>query len=228
MKGRLVLFDIDGTLLDTGGAGLSALRKAAEELFGAEGPALDLAGSTDSGIVRGMFEHFGEASSPERTTEFYECYLSYLAEHLAEGAFAGKVLPGVVALLDVLEEGGATLGLLTGNVALGAEMKVRHYGIERYFGFGAYGDDHEDRNKLGPIALSRAAASTERYFQGEESFVIGDTPKDIACGQAIGATTVCVATGVFSSSDLRNSGGDHVFEDFGDLDAVIAGVFRNV
>lgn len=225
MKGRLVLFDIDGTLVDTGGAGMEALCRAVVDVWGGDGPEFDLAGSTDSGLVRGIFTHFGEEPDEERTEVFYRSYLGHLAEQLADGRFGGRVLPGVLELLSRLEESGAVLGLLTGNLARGAALKVRHYGMERYFGFGAYGDDHHDRNRLGPIALSRAAAALGREFSAAETLVIGDTPKDIACGKALGAVTVCVATGVFSASDLRTNGADHVFDNFEDANAVIAGVF---
>lgn len=224
MQNRLVLFDIDGTLVDTGGAGLWALRRAAQDLFGAEGPQLDLAGATDSGIVRGMFAHFGEEPFPERLSQFYDRYLGYLAEHLAAGTYQGRVLPGVSDLLAHMAEAGAVLGLLTGNIARGAALKVQHYGLASYFDFGAYGDDHHDRNKLGPLAIDRARVATGLEFLAPEILVIGDTPKDIACGKAIGATTVCVATGVFSASDLRTNGADHVFENFEDLNAVVQGI----
>lgn len=218
MKDRLVLFDIDGTLVDTGGAGMRALREAAHEVFGAPGPKLDLAGSTDEGLVRGMLEHFGEEFSPERVGEFYGVYLGCLEKHLSGGTFGGRVLPGVMELLDACREAGAVLGLLTGNIAKGAALKVRHYGMEGYFGFGAYGDDHHDRNLLGPIAIERAAAATGKNFLGEDALVIGDTPKDIACGRAIGATTVCVATGAFSARELREHGADVVVETFVGVD----------
>ena len=217
----MVLFDIDGTLVDTGGAGMQALRKAARDLFGAEGPELDLAGSTDSGIVRGLLEHFGEDTSEERIEEFYGTYLRHLRAHLAGGEFPGRVLPGVMEILDAFQGAGAVLGLLTGNIAKGAELKVRHFGMADYFGFGAYGDDHHDRNVLGPIAMDRAREATGRDFVAGESLVIGDTPKDIACGRAMGAVTVCVATGMFSAKELRDHGADVVFETFVGVDPTV-------
>lgn len=214
MRDRLVLFDIDGTLVDTGGAGMEALRKTARDLFGADGPALDLAGSTDSGIVRGMLEHFGEEPSDGRVEEFYGVYLRYLEAHLGSGDFGGCILPGVMEILDACRRSGAVLGLLTGNIAKGAGAKMRHYGMAEYFDFGAYGDDHHDRNRLGPIALERARVATGREFNATSTLVIGDTPKDIACGRAMGAVTVCVATGAFSLSQLRDHGADVVLETF--------------
>lgn len=221
MTGRLVLFDIDGTLVDTGGAGMRSLREAARDLFGEDGPDLDLAGSTDEGLVRGILEHFGEPFSPGRVAEFYGAYLGHLERHLESGAFRGRVLPGVIEILDACRDAGAVLGLLTGNIAEGAAMKVRHYGMEGYFGFGAYGDDHHDRNLLGPIALERAREATGVEFVADEAVVVGDTPKDIACGRALGATTVCVATGAFSARELRDHGADLVFETFVGVDPLV-------
>ncbi len=202
---RLLLFDIDCTLIDTGGAGMAALKETARELFGADGPELDLAGSTDSGIVMGMLEHFGSDISRD---EFYQVYLAKLVPNLA--AFTGCVLPGVEALLSELHRSGAALGLLTGNIVGGAKAKIVHYGLADYFPMevGAYGDDHHDRNRLGPVALARASAEYGRVFQAESTVVIGDTPKDIACGKAMGAMTLAVATGGFSVDELAAYGPD--------------------
>jgi phosphoglycolate phosphatase-like HAD superfamily hydrolase len=205
---RLLLFDIDCTLIDTGGAGMKALKEAACELFGAEGPELDLAGSTDSSIVQGMLDHFGSHLTHE---DFYQAYLRYLPKNLA--VFTGKVLPGVDFLLDTLQSKGFSLGLLTGNIERGAWDKLEHYGLSDYFAFGAFGDDHHDRNKLGPIALERAMKTMETEFLPEHTMVIGDTPKDIACGKAMGATTLAVSTGGFSIAELVAYGADYAVED---------------
>lgn len=214
---RLLLFDIDCTLLDTGGAGMAALKEAASELFGAEGPELDLAGSTDSGIVRGMLDHFGSDLSLE---DFYQVYLSKLAPNLA--SFSGRVLPGVMELLANMDQSEAVLGLLTGNIAHGAKAKIDHYGLDGYFSInvGAYGDDHHDRNKLGPVALERATAAHGVAFQAANAVVIGDTPKDIACGKAMGAATLAVATGGFSVQQLAHEGADLVVEDLSEPSVV--------
>ena len=186
---------------------MKALKDAACELFGADGPELDLAGSTDSGIVTGMLEHFG--SDLELET-FYQVYLRKLPVNL--DLFTGKVLPGVDALLGNLRGEGAALGLLTGNIADGAWEKLIYYGLRDYFPFGAFGDDHYDRNLLGPIALERAQQYYGRNFQANQTVVIGDTPKDIACGHAMGAVTLAVATGGFTMDELAAYEPDYVVE----------------
>ena len=221
MKGRLVLCDIDGTLVDTRGAGLESLRRAAVDVFGADGPPLNLCGATDGGIVRDFLEHFGEAFEAARVEEFYGAYLGHLDTHLKGGQFGGRVLPGVEDLLKGLQDRGAILGLLTGNIARGAALKMRHYALEQFFDFGAYGDDHHLRDELGPVALQRAQENAGNAFSGEGTIVLGDTPKDISCGKRIGAITVCVATGSFSAEDLRESGADLVFSSFSDVEACL-------
>ena len=206
----LILFDIDGTLVDTGGAGMGALNEAALEVFGDEGPPLDLAGSTDSGIVRGLFEHFGLSHDAQLEEKFYQIYLPKMERNLRDDRFGGRILAGVPELLASLEDQGHTLGLMTGNIARGANVKTAHYGLAGHFGFGSYGDDHWDRNKLGPIALARAEAAKGTTFTPDEIFVIGDTPKDVACAHAFDAKCIAVASGAFTEAQLEQCGADRV------------------
>lgn len=213
MEGRLVLCDIDGTLIDAKGAGLEALREAGREVFGGEGPPLNLCGATDGGIVRDYFSHFGEEYSEVRVQEFYRTYLLRLEENFSEDSFEGVVLPGVPGFLEVLQDRGACLSLLTGNIARGAQVKVRHFGLDQFFAAGAYGDDHHDRNELGPIALARASREFGKSFEASHSIVLGDTPKDIQCAKRIGALAVCVSTGSFQRAELLEAGADLVFDD---------------
>ena len=204
---KLLLFDIDGTLIDTGGSGMHSLREATKETFGDYGPPLDLAGSTDSGIVRNLYTHFGEVESQEKTERFYDCYLGHLSQHLKSETYPGILLPGVRELLEALavDKESFALGLLTGNTAEGGWQKVRAYEIDHYFPVGSWGDDHWDRNELGPIALERAAAHYGLAFSPKETWIIGDTPKDIACAQAIGAKCLAVGTGRFTTDQLQSA-----------------------
>jgi phosphoglycolate phosphatase len=209
----LYLFDIDGTLLDTGGAGMAAIHETAHEVFGNEGPALDLAGSTDLGIVSKIFAHFQTEPTPAQLSNFFEVYLGHLVRNLTNGVFPGKVYPGVGPFIaELTARPDATFGLLTGNTAAGAAAKVQHFGLAHHFAFGAYGDDDADRNKLGPIALARAAQHTGKNFTAAETWIIGDTPKDIACAHAFGARCLAVATGSFTVSQLTEHRADLVVE----------------
>jgi phosphoglycolate phosphatase len=209
----LYLFDIDGTLVDTGGAGICALNEATREVFGHEGPELDLAGSTDLGIIANIHAHFEIEPTAERIDAYFEIYHARLEWNLTHGGFPGRVFDGVPEILAELEaRPAATVGLLTGNTAGGAARKMRHFGLARHFPFGAYGCDHADRNLLGPVALERAASHAGRKFTPAETLVIGDTPKDIACARAVGAKCLAVSTGRFSAAELRMHGADHVVE----------------
>lgn len=222
----LLLFDIDGTLIDTGGAGLNALSAAFLDSFGlqsraAEMPKLELAGSTDGGITRSLCAHFDivVADNDPSVRAFYASYLEKLRANLnGSHRHEGRRLPGMPELLHRLrDETDHTLALLTGNIADGAWLKVEHFGFDNVFEFGAFGDDHHDRNELGPIALGRAHQHHDtRTFTPDQTIIIGDTPKDIACARACGARAVAVATGKFSVSELERCEPDHLFEDFSD------------
>lgn len=219
---RLLLFDIDGTLVDTGGAGMAALVDATRETFGDDGPKLDLAGATDSGLLKNIYRSFSREEDAETTARFFDLYLARLERNLADPCFGGRALEGVSEILSEVAAARVGKGLLTGNTAAGAEVKMRHYGMDHHFLFGAYGDDHHDRNELGPIALRRALQTLKQEFAPQEVIVIGDTPKDIWCAQAFGARSICVATGSFTAEQLRAEGADLVFEDFSDIDPVLS------
>lgn len=205
MRCCLILFDIDGTLIDTGGAGLEAIRLAARDLYGdrVTVPELDVRGATDAGLARDVLTAFGLKVGPAAVGELYEAYLVRLREQLGESSFEGKVLPGVRDLLAFLEEAGAVVGLLTGNVEAGARLKLQRFGLDHYFSFGAFGHEHTERDELGPVAVSRAEEVHQRRFSPLETVVVGDTPRDISCGHAMGARTIAVATGGFSLEQLR-------------------------
>jgi phosphoglycolate phosphatase-like HAD superfamily hydrolase len=215
MGGRLLLFDIDMTLLETGGAGIRALRTAFREVFSLpeshEIP-LDLAGATDSGIYREFVVARGLENSAPAMEEFFDVYHRHLEINLAVSS-DGRALPGALELLEELRlHGRHHSSLLTGNTRRGAEAKLARFGLDVYFetGHGAYGDDHHDRNQLGPIAVERVRRATGRTYGGHEVVVIGDTPKDIRCAKAIGAMAVAVATGHHGAEDLAKGGADLV------------------
>lgn len=222
-KRHLLLFDIDGTLILSGGAGESALKEAMQARFGIEEDlkGIVLAGATDKKIAREMLEKAGLEVSVENITGLLDAYLAALPHHLPK--HAGRVLPGIAKLLEQLKKhDDCVLALLTGNVVRGAELKLSHYGVWDYFEFGAFADDHHDRNELGKFAKARAQEKHGEEFPPEHIFIIGDTPRDIECGKAIGAKTVAIATGNYSTAELAKHAPDYLFEDLSDTESVIA------
>ncbi len=219
---KLLLFDIDGTLLTSGGAGERALRCAVRERFGVDDDlkSVEIAGRTDSGIARQVLRRYGMPESPENVTGFLDTYLHHLRQLLPETT--GRLLPGILQLLELLHgRPGVVLALLTGNLAQGAELKLTHYGVWHYFEFGAYADDHHDRNELGHFAKRRAYDKHKVEFPGNDIYIIGDTPHDVACARAIGAKAVAVATGSISREALAGHSPDFLFNDFSDSAAVL-------
>jgi phosphoglycolate phosphatase-like HAD superfamily hydrolase len=211
---RLVLFDIDGTLIRTGGAGVKAFAKVFETEFKAvDGfERLKFAGRTDLGIVREFFTCHDIPATPENFNRFFERYAFWLDQILHESK--GTVCAGVhefIAKLKALPNP-PVLGLLTGNIRLGAEIKLRHYDLWEIFETGAFADDHEDRDQIAAIARERGSRILKSKLKGAEVLVVGDTPLDIRCARAIGAKVLAVATGGSALSELKLHKPDYAVE----------------
>jgi len=225
LQHQLVLFDIDGTLVVTGGAGQRAMNRAFAEVFGIPGAFkhVELAGRTDTSILGDAFERQRMTAGPSEVRAFRERYLVCLREEVPLPGRNKRVLPGITPLLDALApEPRVFLGLLTGNYADAAEVKLGHFDLWRYFRCGAFGEDAHDRNHLVPVALGRAREQgLPEHVEAEHVVVIGDTPRDVACAHAHGARVIAVATGQYTSDALAQAGADVVFDDFNDTEAVL-------
>lgn len=226
---RLVLFDIDGTLLLTDGAGRRAIHRALVEIFGATGPTDHwFDGKTDPQIVRELMRVVGHGDDhiDARMTALFDLYVARLREELRDPNHTARALRGVPALLDALAaRADMILGLLTGNLELGARAKLEAVGIDPLvFRVGAYGSDHELRPELPAIAQRRAQELLGVNVPGESVVVIGDTPADVECGRGIGARAIGVATGRYTVDVLAAHGAAAVFEDLADTDAVMRAI----
>jgi phosphoglycolate phosphatase len=222
MDKRLLLFDIDGTLIHSGGAGVHALKSALVERFRIADDLRDIeiAGMTDSGIVVSILKKHQIPVTNENVSAFLDSYVHFLSLELPRRE--GKLLPGVLELLERLKSRPQlVLALLTGNVSRGAQLKLEHYGVWHFFEFGAFADDHQDRNRLGSFARARAKERHGGEFSAAEIDVIGDTPRDIACGKAFGARTIAVATGTWTREQLAEHQPDFLIDDLSDVDRVI-------
>jgi len=232
---KLVLFDIDGTILWTDGAGRRAIGRALVDEMGTTGPIerYRFDGKTDPQIVRELLSLAGHpaAAADDRVAAVCRRYLELLEGELARPTQRTRVLAGVPELLGGLEEheaeGRALVGLLTGNLEGGAALKLKSAGLDpRRFAVGAYGSDSPQRPELPAIAARRAAERTGREIPGRDVVIIGDTPDDVACGEPIGARVVAVATGFYDVAALRAAGAARVFADLRDTAAVLDAILE--
>jgi phosphoglycolate phosphatase-like HAD superfamily hydrolase len=217
------LFDIDGTLIRSGGAGVAALRHALWEDFDV-GPAAEtteISGRTDRAIARDLFAAHGVEDSEENWERFQAGYLRRLLENLPK--FEGLVLPGVVELLEALgNRDDAAVGLLTGNMEAGARAKLEYFDLWHHFSFGTYGDRRLDRDDLARDAFDLLKERFDGRIAPQQVWVIGDTPHDIRCGQAIGARVLAVATGSHTPEQLAPCRPDVVLHDLAPATQVLS------
>ncbi len=221
MKNKLLLFDIDGTLIDTGRAGTRALDRVFLNHFSISDAfkGIRMAGKTDIQIIRECLRVHALPDGVDKINEVVRIYIDLLSEEI-ENPWR-SVMPGVVELLETLKTDGIPIGLLTGNIEEGARIKLNALGLDRYFPAGAFGSDHEDRDMLLPIAVSRFS-DLGINVPPERCIVIGDTPRDVRCARVHGASCIAVSTGSYSKEALMEAGADIVLESLENRDACLS------
>lgn len=221
---HVILFDIDGTLLHSGGAGQAGIERALELAFGVTAPTdgIPVAGRTDRAIAGDLIRFHGLDDVEATRVRLLETYLRVLPMELTSRN--GRVYPGVRELLMRLSRReDVLLGLLTGNYREAAWQKLRHFGLAEHFAFGGFGDEHADRDDVARQALAAAIEQHAPHtIDRKKVWVIGDTPADVRCGRAIGANAIAVATGMYSLDELVASQPDHLFADFADVESVLS------
>jgi phosphoglycolate phosphatase-like HAD superfamily hydrolase len=209
------LFDIDGTLVTSGGAGKAAMEAALRSEFhpDASTDGVPFSGRTDRAITRDLFDRHAIDHSPHNCRRFFDAYLANLPACLA--SHPGRILPGIASLLQKLaEHDGVWMGLLTGNIREGARIKLSHFQLFHHFGFGGYGDDHFHRDDVAREALKEV--HSRKQVHPERIWVIGDTPLDVQCARAIGARCAAVATGWHPLEELADAKPDLLLTDLAD------------
>lgn len=227
---RLVLFDIDGTLLTTDGAPKRAFHRAMLEVYRTTGPIATHAfdGKTDPQIARELLTHAGlpSAAVDRGLSALWSAYLRELSAEFAQPGTRTTVLPGILPLLTALEArtDDVLLGLLTGNIEEGATLKLASAGIRTPFRIGAFGSDCERRDGLPPVAVERARAACGVEFSRTDIVIIGDTPSDVTCGSALGVRAIGVATGRYHTDELLEAGAAAVFADLSATQTVLEAI----
>jgi phosphoglycolate phosphatase-like HAD superfamily hydrolase len=221
---KLLLFDIDGTLILSGGAGRVAMERAFDTVYARKDGFRDVSmmGRTDPAILREALERFGVPWKEPEVEKFREYYFWFLEEELEVQRPGKGICPGVLPLLSAIQEKrDLMLGLLTGNWRYGAHLKLRHFGIDSLFETGAFADDSENRDALVPVAMERIARTSGNRIAKEAVFVIGDTPHDIRCAKPHGVRTVAVATGIHTMDELSAERPDFLFPNLLQTDSVL-------
>jgi phosphoglycolate phosphatase len=211
---KILLFDIDGTILNTGGSGKAAMEHALRSTFQIEEmiDTVPYSGRTDQAIGRDLLRVHGLAETDEFRQKLTNAYLDALPTELAKKS--GVVCPGLIPILEAASKlPDVHLGLLTGNVERGARIKLSHFGLWDFFKFGGYGDDHFHRDDVARTALTNAERHVGHTLPRDQIWVIGDTPLDVQCARAIGARAVAVATGWHSIEELQQSKPDYLYPD---------------
>ncbi len=224
MFSKILLFDIDGTLLLSGRAGYRALTRAFEELFGVERgfDHVPVAGMTDDLILTDALARADVPADDEARAHFHRRYCELFADEIHFPGPRKGLMPGVSRLLDRLSQiDQIRCGLVTGNFAKPARIKLAHFEVWHFFHFGAYGDDAPVRDELVPIAVERAGRDGVRVEAAADVVVIGDTPLDVQCAAAAGARSIAVATGNYDEAALRQTDAHAVLADLSDTDAVV-------
>lgn len=218
---RLILFDIDGTLIDSGGAGVRSLDLALKDLFSIENGfhGISMAGKTDTQIIKeGLTKH--GISTNGTIDAVIKAYLKNLQKEIQNDR--KHVKPGIYEVLEVLKTlQDLGLGLLTGNLEQGARIKLEPFKLNKYFPSGAFGSDDEDRNNLLPVAIRRFEELFQRQIEVDNCIIVGDTPRDVECAHIYGAMCVAVATGPYSFDALVEAGADYVVRDLSDQNILL-------
>ncbi|HHN65106.1 MAG TPA: HAD family hydrolase [Nitrospirae bacterium] len=220
MKEILLLFDIDGTLIDSGEAGSRALDRAFEELFGIRNAfrSIQMAGKTDTQIIKEALGFHGIGNGMHQIKRFVSRYVELLKVEIENPR--RRLKPGVAWILEYFNSMGLPMGLLTGNIEEGARIKLGPFGINHYFPAGAFGSDHEDRDKLLPIAVERFSR-LGIDLPPERCIIIGDTPRDVRCAKVHGARAVAVSTGPYDTDTLMATDADLVVETLEDRKKIV-------